>query len=126
VDQTLLNEIIASAGAGTAIIVILFLTGFAWPKHSVDEIKRERDQAIARAERAEEQRDDALRLTTDRTVPLLEHFVGATNTLIPILQGLVRYGAPVPFPDLERGHVDERRGRLHHPGDSRHGSSDNP
>lgn len=100
-DQALINTILGSAGAGTAIMVVLFLLGLVNTKHAMDEVKSERDRANARAEKAEaraeqieEQLNSALKFTAERTAPMLESFVSATNTLIPILQGVVRYGLP--------------------------------
>jgi len=88
-DSSIVSNIIASAGAGTAIMVVLFLTGMAWTKSSVDEIKRQRDAAEQRAKAAEEQRDEALKLATDKMVPLLANFVSVTTVLIPLLQQVV-------------------------------------
>lgn len=106
---------------------------FRWlvPKGAVEEAREqgradviaERDRAIARADKAEERADKAetdlkaaLRFTAERTAPMLEQFVSATSTLIPILQSLVRYGLPA---GREREPVDDWRGR-----DQQRGSDD--
>jgi hypothetical protein len=89
-DSSVISGVIASAGAGTAIMVVLFLTGFLWTKHSVEEIMRERDAAMARAAEAERKLDAAMRTTIEQSVPLLQNFISASGTLIPILQGLVQ------------------------------------
>lgn len=108
-DQALINQIVASAGAGTALIVVFIISGLLWTRHSVDEIKRERDLANARAEKAEAELNAALRFTAERTAPMLEQFVSATGTLIPILQGLIHYGLPPAI--AERDHDEPARGR---------------
>jgi hypothetical protein len=88
-DSTIINAVIASAGAGTAIMVVLFLLGLLWTKHSVDDIKRQRDLERADKEKAQEERDAALKVVQDRVIPLLENFNAVTGGLIPLLQGLV-------------------------------------
>lgn len=88
-DSSLVTGILSSAGAGTAILVVLFLLGLVWTKHSVDDIKGQRDREIAEKRAAEQQRDEALRMATEQIVPLLTTFVATTQSLIPLLQDLV-------------------------------------
>lgn len=107
-------------------IVALALV-FRWlvPRGAVEEAREqgradviaERDRAIARADKAEGRADkaeadlkDALKFTAERTAPMLEQFVSATGTLIPILQSLVHYGLPAAARERDPGD-DWRRGR---------------
>lgn len=54
----------------------------------------ERDRAIVRADKAEQKLETQQRLSQEQLLPLLQSFVQSTSTLIPILQGIVRYGLP--------------------------------
>jgi hypothetical protein len=58
----------------------------------VDGVREERDRAIAEKLRAEEQRDAAISIAQEQIVPLLTTFVLTTQTLIPLLQEIVREG----------------------------------
>lgn len=49
----------------------------------------ERDRLIREKDRAEEERDEALRIARDQMVPLLSSFVATTSTLVPLLQEIV-------------------------------------
>lgn len=64
------------------IVVLALIFGYLWAKPAVDDLK-------ARAEKAEAQRDEALKLWQDNVIPLLQDFNEATKSLIPILQQLV-------------------------------------
>jgi hypothetical protein len=83
------------------LLVLAIFFGWVWAKPSVDRVLSTKDEAIARlvAERdrliteklrAEEQRDAALGIAQDRIVPLLTTFVSTTQTLIPLLQQIIR------------------------------------
>jgi hypothetical protein len=52
----------------------------------------ERDRLVAEKREAERERDDALRVTRDQLIPLLINFTAATQSLLPILQGLASQG----------------------------------
>lgn len=84
---------------GLAFLGILL--GWIWAKPSVERVlaekdasierlQAERDRLIAEKTRAEEQRDAAIAIAQDRIVPLLTSFVSTTQTLIPLLQEVVR------------------------------------
>lgn len=64
------------------VMLLLFIQG---KLHSSEEMERER----ARADKAEQQRDEALGFIRDRLAPLVSEFTSSTGALIPILQGLV-------------------------------------
>lgn len=55
------------------------------------DLLKELERTVARAEKAEEQRDEYGRLFTDKVIPLMAAFTQATNALLPLLQTLVRY-----------------------------------
>jgi hypothetical protein len=54
------------------------------------DLEKELARTIARAEHAEDQRDEALRVARDQMVPLLSSFTSTTGALIPLLQEVVR------------------------------------
>lgn len=58
------------------------------------DLLRENERLIGEKQRAEEQRDEALAIATDKLVPLLTSFVATSQSLIPLLQELVRRGDP--------------------------------
>jgi hypothetical protein len=85
------------------LLVLAIFFGWVWAKPAVDRIIAERDAAVAQliAERdrlieerarAEQQRDAALAIAQDKIVPLLTSFVSTSQTLIPLLQEIVREG----------------------------------
>jgi hypothetical protein len=61
-----------------------------------DEVLAAKDEALSRAieaqSRAEAQRDAAIAIAQEQIVPLLTTFVTTTQTLIPLLQEIVREG----------------------------------
>lgn len=54
------------------------------------DLVRENERLIAEKTRAEEQRDAALKIAQEQLVPLLGSFVATSQSLIPLLQELVR------------------------------------
>ncbi len=50
----------------------------------------ELDRTITRAGRAEEQRDEALKIAREQLVPALTEFTNITGALIPLLQAAIR------------------------------------
>jgi hypothetical protein len=54
------------------------------------DLEAELARTIARAEHAEEQRDEALKMAQTQLVPLLGSFTSTTGALIPLLQEVVR------------------------------------
>ena len=53
------------------------------------DLLRENDRLLARAEKAEEQRDEAMKLAQTQLVPLLTSFTATAGALLPLLQDLV-------------------------------------
>lgn len=83
------------------LVVVAILTGLLWARPSVERVlaerdahlaslTEERDRLIEEKARAEEQRDAAISIAQDKIVPLLTSFNATTQTLIPLLQELVR------------------------------------
>lgn len=90
------------------LLVIGAITGLIWFKPTVDRmlsskdevlaakdesiarLERERDRLITERDGAEEQRDAAIAVAQEKVVPLLVTFVSTTQTLIPLLQEIVR------------------------------------
>jgi hypothetical protein len=102
-DDAITKTISTILNYGILGIVALALA-FRWlvPKGAVEEAREqgradvvaERDRALARADKAEEKLETQQRLAQEQLLPLLQSFVRSTDTLIPILQGLVRFGLP--------------------------------
>ena len=110
---TLLSDITASVSpVGTAtsdivtyilsfgpvgVVALAFAFRFIVPAKAVDDAAHraredliaERGRLIDEKTRAEEQRDDALRLAQTHLVPLLTTFTATTSALLPLLQELV-------------------------------------
>lgn len=74
------------------LFVVAVLMGWVWAKPAVDRLIAERDRLIVEKQKAEEQRDAAIAIAQDKLVPLLTTFVSTTQTLIPLLQEIVRDG----------------------------------
>jgi hypothetical protein len=74
------------------LFVVAIIMGWVWAKPAVDRLIAERDRLILEKQRAEEQRDAALSIAQEQIVPLLTTFVTTTQTLIPLLQEIVRDG----------------------------------
>lgn len=79
------------------IIALAFAFRFIVPRSAVDEAKEqarrdlvaENERLITEKTRAEEQRDDALKIAQVQLVPLLVQFTATTGALLPLLQELV-------------------------------------
>ena len=74
------------------LLVMAIFMGWVWAKPAVDRLLAERDRLIAEKAKAEEQRDAAIAIAQDKLIPLLTTFVTTTETLIPLLQEIVREG----------------------------------
>jgi hypothetical protein len=90
VSGSIITAIFSSAGTGTAIIVVLLLTGALHTKAAYEEIKSDRDREIAGRQAAEKQLAETQQVTNEKIVPLLTTFVTTTQALIPLLQEQVR------------------------------------
>lgn len=101
-DSAILDEVIKAAGAGTALMLVLYLLGLARTKFEMDGVLKTKDAQIAdlkaqlereNAEKAQiaQQRDEAVQLAQEKLVPMLGSFTATTTSLIPLLQDLVRY-----------------------------------
>lgn len=65
------------------------------------DLLKDNERTSARADKAEGQRDEAMRFASDQLVPLLTSFTATTSALIPLLQELVRHQEGGPS-DLRR------------------------
>jgi hypothetical protein len=84
-----------TAGLNLGVLGIVFWLFVGGHLHSDREVGRQDDElnrVLEDKRRAEEQRDEALRITHDEVVPILKSFVDTTTALIPLLQELVRRG----------------------------------
>ncbi len=75
------------------VLVLAIFFGWVWPRPSVERLIAERDRLITEKAKAEEQRDAAIAIAQEKLIPLLTTFVTTTETLIPLLQEIVREGA---------------------------------
>jgi hypothetical protein len=79
------------------IAVVMFALRVIVPRSAVDDARaqarvdllEENRRLIAEKTRAEEQRDEALRIAQTQLVPLLTSFTATTTALLPLLQELV-------------------------------------
>ena len=53
------------------------------------DLLRENERLLARAEKAENQRDEALRIAQTQLVPLVTSFMTTSGAMLPLLQDLV-------------------------------------
>jgi hypothetical protein len=96
ITSDLISYILGYGVLGVVALALAFR--FLVPGKSIDDIREsaradlieENRRLIARAEKAESQRDEALRIAQDQLIPLLTSFTATTQSLIPLLQGLVR------------------------------------
>lgn len=91
--------------------VVLFGLGFIVPRSTMTtavasaraDLVAENARIIAEKEQIAEQRDEALKLATDQLVPMLVSFTAATQSLLPLLQELVRTREREGSRDRDRG-----------------------
>lgn len=83
------------------LLVVAIFFGWVWAKPSVDRVLAAKDEAILRLveerdrliterDQAEEQAAAAVAIAQEKLVPLLVTFTSITQTLIPLLQEIVR------------------------------------
>lgn len=85
-------------GAVALVLAWIVYKGKFTPQERVDELVaasradllRELESVRADLLKTQEQRDSAMRMATDQLVPLLTSFVATSQSLIPLLQELVR------------------------------------
>jgi hypothetical protein len=70
------------------LVLVALLLGWLWPKPSVDQLRRDKEAAEKRAERAERQRDDLAR-ELQSTLPVLNETTAAAKRMLPLLQELI-------------------------------------
>jgi hypothetical protein len=112
-DSAILDEIIKAAGAGTALMLVLYLLGLARTRFEMDgviktkdaqiaDLKAQLERVIAEKDGIAEQRDEAVQLAQEKLVPMLGSFTATTTSLIPLLQDLLR-GREARARDRSRG-----------------------
>jgi hypothetical protein len=100
VSGDLVSYILGYGPLGIGVIVVAFLLYRGWQLNSPARLSAIREECradlikenarlIEEKQRAEEQRDDALRAASDQLLPLLLSFTSATNALLPLLQKMV-------------------------------------
>jgi hypothetical protein len=80
------------------IVAVAFAFRFIVPRSAVVDAEararadliKEQERILAEKSRAEEQRDEALRIANTQLVPLLISFNGTVSALLPVLQEVVR------------------------------------
>jgi hypothetical protein len=77
------------------VVALALAFRFLVPKGTVEaaraDLLAELDRVRAEKTKAEEQRDEALRIAQTQLVPLLTSFTATASALLPLLQELVRY-----------------------------------
>lgn len=81
-----IEDLIRYGVLGTVIVALL--TGWLWTKPAVEQLKRDKDAADARAVRAEEQRDK-LAVELQSALPVLTETTTACRRMLPLLQELI-------------------------------------
>lgn len=97
------------------IVVLAFAFRFIVPRGAVEEARQEartdliaeRDRLLEEKRDAEDQRDEALKVAREQVIPLLINFTSATQSLLPLLQGLItQHERNPPHPLSRRGGPD--------------------
>lgn len=71
------------------LLILGLVTGLFWVKPSVDRLKEEVAAAVARAEKADTQRDAMAETFQKEMLPALVKFLATSEALLPLLQRLV-------------------------------------
>lgn len=101
VTGDVLSYLLGYGPVGLGLVALCWLLYRGWGLYSPSRLKAEKDacradleaqvsRLIAERDKAQQQRDEALRAAGDQLAPLMIAFTGATNSLIPLLQELVR------------------------------------
>jgi hypothetical protein len=77
------------------LVIVALLLGWLWPKPSVEQLRRDKEAAEKRAERAEQQRDDLAR-ELQSTLPVLNETTAACKRMLPLLQELIDHDRSPP------------------------------
>lgn len=87
----LFQLVLGALNVGVAgLILWLFIAGRIHSDSEMGRVTEALKHAEERAERAERQRDEALKVATTEIAPVLGGFVSQTQALIPLLQDLLR------------------------------------
>lgn len=70
------------------LVIVALLLGWLWPRPSVDQLRKDKEAAETRAERAEAQRD-ALASQLREALPVLTETTVACKRMLPLLQELI-------------------------------------
>ena len=80
------------------LVIIALLLGWLWPRPPVEQLRRDKDAAEARAVRAEQQRDELAR-ELQSALPVMNETTRACQRMLPLLQELVERGDRQRRPD---------------------------
>jgi hypothetical protein len=90
-ETDLLQVITSAANLGLlAVAFWLFVGGRLHSSAEIERLEKETARVVAEKEKAEAQRDAAMEIAQRELLPLLASFTAATNSLLPVLQDLVR------------------------------------
>lgn len=73
------------------LVVVALLLGWLWPKPSVEQMRRDKEAAEARAVRAEQQRDELAR-ELQSALPVMTETAAACRRMLPLLEDLIDDG----------------------------------
>lgn len=71
------------------LVVIGFLTGWIYPRSTIDRVERERERLLAERDKADAQRDAMAETFQKELLPVLTKFLTTTEALLPLLQRMV-------------------------------------
>lgn len=75
------------------LVIVALLLGWLWPRPPVEQLRRDKEAAEARAARAEQQRDELAR-ELQAALPLLSDTTRACQRMLPLLQELIDSDRP--------------------------------
>lgn len=79
------------------LVFLAIMTGWLWPKTSVDRLIEERDRAIKEREKADAQRDAMAQVLQERLLPVVGDFINTTRALMPVLQQIQALQQMIPI-----------------------------
>ena len=78
------------------LLVLAMITGWVWPKPSVDKLNKELERAIEERKAAEAARDAMATVFQDKLLPVVSEFISTTRAFLPVLQQLQQLQAMLP------------------------------
>jgi hypothetical protein len=97
-DGAALTDVTTWVNFGVLGLVVMgLLTGFFWPKPSVEKILEERDRLVAERDKAQTQRDAMAEVLQEKLLPVVGDFITSTRALVPALQQFQQLQQIIPI-----------------------------